>query len=53
MGIRFGEKKNQRKSKKNIEKKSRGFRDQMLGDYGAWDLDAWLNPFNPGIWWSL
>ena len=38
--------KNQRKSKKKIEKKLKSFMDQLLGDYGARELDARLNSFN-------
>ena len=37
------------KIRKKLEKNSKSFRDQKLGEYGARDLDAWLDPFNPRI----
>ena len=43
------EKKSKKKKEKNREKKSKSFRDQILGDYGARELDVWLNPFNSEI----
>ena len=50
-GNKLGEKKKlEKKQGKNREKNSKSFRDQILGDYGARKLDAWLNPFNLGIW---
>ena len=43
------EKKSEKKQGKNREKNSKSFRNQLLGDYGAREFDAWLDPFNPRI----
>ena len=37
------------KIREKVRKNLKSFRDQLLGDYGARELDARLNPFNPGI----